>query len=159
MLQKCGNRAHPFTGVWIMYIEMIWWVWKRACLIEFPCVAHYAISSLSLHGTPGSEPRANLRRANCLWGKWENYTFQQESAVVLQDPHTVLYTAGFMWQTPASFSMARVSVSETQCTTCPHLVHQVMLLLRKLLKFYVSPLKKVCWNFLIYTYISSTQCN
>lgn len=125
MLQKCGNRAHPFTGVWIMYMEMIWWVWKRARLIEIPYFAHYAVSSLPPRATSGSEPRANLRRANCLWGKWENYTFQQESAVVLQDPCTMPSAAGFMWQTPASFSMAWIYVPETHIQTRPHLeVHQ-----------------------------------
>lgn len=119
MLQKCGNRAHPFTGVWIMYMEMIWWVWKRACLIEIPYVAHYAVSSLPPHATSGSEPRANLRRANCLWGKWENYTFQQESAVVLQDPWTMPSAAGFMWHTPASFSMAWIYMPWNSYTNTP----------------------------------------
>ncbi len=121
MLQKCGNRAHPFTGVWIMYMEMIWWVWKRACLIEILYVTHYAVSSSPPRATLGSEPCANLRRANCLWSKWENYTFQQESAVVLQDPSA----ASFIWHTPASFSMAWIYMPETHIQTRPHLeVHQ-----------------------------------
>lgn len=124
MLQKCGNKAHPSTGVWIMYMEMIWWVWESVwlkCHMAYItpsspslCVEHQGQSPLLISESLTAHERNEKIIHSCTNHLW------------LFRMSTILSSTSFVQQTPGSHTVA-VSLAQSnwtlsKCKTTLHLL-------------------------------------
>lgn len=113
MLQKCGNKAHPSTGVWIMYMEMIWWVWESVWL---KChMAYITLSSPSLCVEYQGQSPLLISERLTAHERNEKIIHSCTNHLWLFRMSTILSTSSFVQQTPGSHTSS-VSLAQINWT-------------------------------------------